>query len=62
MTGLEPVSLLVLARQCRAIVRAAESDLGPLPKKSYVDLCADNLADASIADIKSALVVAGVGY
>lgn len=51
-----------LAQECRVIVHRAERALGPLPKASYVDLCADNIAHASIADIKAALVVAGVGY
>lgn len=54
--------LTTIANECRRIIQAAEADLGPLPKASYVDLCADNLPDVSILDIKSALVIAGVGF
>ncbi len=56
------LDLMSIARECRRIVLHAEKALGPLPKKSYLDLVADNLSDVSLADLKSALVVAGVGY
>lgn len=57
-----PMQLTDLAARCREIVQRAERDLGPLPKASYVDLCADNIEHASLQDIRCALVIAGVGY
>lgn len=54
--------LVDIAKDCRRIVQAAERDLGPLPKATYLDLVADNLPDVSLEDLKAALVVAGVGY
>ena len=56
-----PMLMEDLARECRRIVLQAEAALGPLPKRSYLDLCADNL-DAPLADLQIALIVAGVGY
>lgn len=58
-----PLYLLVnVAKQCRTIVQSAERDLGPLPKSSYLDLCADNIPDVPLRDLEAALVIAGVGY
>lgn len=58
----DPMDLISVAKECRRIVLSAESELGPLPKASYLDLVADNITDVSLADLKSALVIAGVGY
>lgn len=57
-----PRNLVDVARQCRAIVLAAERDLGKLRPATYLDLCADNIPDVSLADLRVALVIAGVGY
>ncbi len=57
-----PLNLMSIAGECRRIVLAAEKDLGPLAKKSYLDLVADNIPDVPLETLKAALVVAGVGY
>lgn len=57
-----PKLLMDIAMDCRRIVQKAEADMGPLPKASYLDLCADNIPDVSLSDLKAALVCAGVGY
>ncbi len=62
MPDYNPLDLESVARECRRIVLAAEKDLGPLPKLSYLDLVADNIPGVSLADLKTALVIAGVGY
>ncbi len=52
-----------IAKECRTIVVKAVKDLGPdLGGFSVIDSCYDNLSDSDVstADIKSALVVAGV--
>lgn len=36
-----PQSLTEIAAECRAIVLAAEKDLGKLPRASYLDLVAE---------------------
>jgi len=59
---LAPTQLMDVARECRRIVLNAERELGKLPRASYLDLVADNIPDVSLDDLRSALVVAGVGY
>lgn len=59
---MKPRLLIDVANECRAIVLRAESALGPLPKATYLDLVADNIPDVSLSDLRSALVIAGVGY
>lgn len=58
----DKLNILSIATECRRIVLAAESDLGPLPKASYLDLVADNIEDVPLETLRAALVVAGVGY
>jgi hypothetical protein len=57
-----PPTLMAIAEDCRAIVKKAEAELGPLPKKGYLDLVADNLPRVPLETLKAALVCAGVGY
>lgn len=53
--------LVDIAAEIRPIVIAAVKDLGAdLGGFSVIDLVADNIERVSIADIKAALVVAGV--
>jgi hypothetical protein len=49
--------LEVLARRCADIIRTAERDGVAIDDGSVVDLCADN-TEASLCDIKAALVIA----
>lgn len=49
-----------LAIQCRSIIETAESDDLTIDNNNVVDLCADN-TEASLSDIRDALVVAGYG-
>lgn len=56
-----PRPLLDLAAECRRIYDNAANALGPdLGGGSLLDLCADNVADASLADLKAAIVVSGI--
>lgn len=56
------LDLMSIAGVCRQIVLAAEKDLGPLKKATYLDLVADNIPDVPLETLRAALVVAGVGY
>jgi hypothetical protein len=58
--GNKPRTLVQLAKKCRHIVEHAERDLGPLTKEERVDVCADQVPDAPLEDIRSALIVAGL--
>jgi hypothetical protein len=51
-----------IALECRRIVLAAKRDLPDLKPVQYLDLCADNIPGVSLADLRTALVIAGVGY
>lgn len=61
-TSDQPRLLVDIAQDIRPIVERAVRDLGrDLQGYSVIDLCMDNLTDrVSTADIKAALVVAGV--
>ncbi len=52
--------LTTLAHDCRDVINAAESDGLTIDNDNVVDLCADNI-EASLSDIRSALIVAGYG-
>ena len=60
--GCDQTHLMSVALECRRIVLAAEKALGPLPKKQYLDLVADNIPNVPLETLRAALVVAGVGY
>lgn len=52
--------LMDVASECRRIVLAAVSDLGPdLAGGSVLDLCADNIERVSLADLQCAIICAG---
>ncbi len=52
--------LTTLAQDCRSMIEAAEGDGLTIDNDNVVDLCADNI-EASLSDIRCALVVAGYG-
>ena len=55
--------LIDLSGECREIVMNARKDLGDdLGGGSMLDLCADNIEDASLSDIRTALVISGMNY
>lgn len=56
----EPLQLTDIAEQCKDVILAAESAGLTIDDGNVVDLCADNIP-ASLSDIRSALVVAGLG-
>jgi len=60
MTTRQPLTIIQLAKRCKEIYLAAEKDLGPSVRDSVLDLVADNIEDASLEDLKTALVVAGL--
>ena len=53
-------SLMSLAEECREIVERARQDLGDDLPGGLLDLVADNIPGASLADLRAALVVAGL--
>jgi hypothetical protein len=55
-----PISLLDLARRVRQVVDAALMEHSDLWGGSILDLCADNIPDVSLADLKAAIVVSGL--
>lgn len=56
-----PRLLVDIARECREVFNRAAKDLGnDLRGFSLLDLCADNITDVSLADLKSAIIVAGL--
>lgn len=55
------MQLIDLAKDCAAVITSAESDGLVIDDGNVVDLCADNLP-ASLSDIRSALVVAGLAH
>lgn len=55
--------LIDVAKQIKPIVIRATMDLGSdLGGMSVIDLCADQIPDVSLFDIKCALVVAGIDH
>jgi hypothetical protein len=57
----QPRQLTDIADECREIVLRAVKDLGPdLGGYSALDLVADNIEHVSLADLRAALVVAGI--
>ena len=57
------MELLDMAKEIRQIVIRATNELGPdLMGYSVIDLCMDNITKGSVADIKAALVVAGIDH
>lgn len=52
-------TLVELARHCRDLITACEADGVSVTDGNVVDLIADNTGDASLLDIRTALVVAG---
>jgi hypothetical protein len=57
----KPYSLAHLAAECRAIYDRAAADLGPdLRGYSVLDLCADQLPRATLSDLRTAIIVAGI--
>lgn len=57
-----PLDLMSVARACKLCIEDARADGLEIPRGQMVDLCADQLETVSIATIRAALVVAGVGY
>lgn len=58
---MSPPALQELAERCRGVVGKARADLGDdLGGFSILDLVADNFPAASLSDLKTALVVAGL--
>lgn len=56
-----PPRLVDTARACREIYDRAAAELGPdLDGGSLLDLCADNLLDSSLSDLKAAIVISGI--
>lgn len=55
-----PITLIELARQCQAVYDRCAAIDPNLFGHSLLDLCADNITNASLADIRSAIVVAGI--
>jgi len=57
----EPRQLMDVARECAAIIRRAEADGVVIDDGNVIDLLADNLTRVSLADLRSALAVSGLG-
>lgn len=56
----EPTQLMNLARQCRAAYDACVADDADLFGGSLLDLCANQIPRASLADLKAAIIVSGI--
>lgn len=57
----EPRDLVEVARECRGIAGRAVAALGAdLGGGSLLDLCADQITDVSLFDLKTAIVVSGL--
>lgn len=54
-------TLTELAAHCRTLITACEADGVAVTDGNVVDLIADNTGDATLLDIRTALVVAGYG-
>lgn len=55
-----PETLMQLAAQCGKIYDTAAKEHADLWGCSVLDLLADNIPEASLADLKSAIIVAGI--